>query len=168
MEVEHVQGCSPVENRIARSSIGRTQARGAFEAETQRVAWIRSFSISRESKPISVRYSQAQLYSCSVQARVNKCTGVVMAVYGYIRVSMGRQAEEGESLGAQQRTIEGLRDDARLHHRSRVCGARGLRLQEAHRPVRRGQALGDPKGWRCGTHSKAGSNVPLHSTPLMS
>lgn len=30
-----------------------------------------------------------------------------MAVYGYTRVSTGRQAEEGESLGAQQRTIEG-------------------------------------------------------------
>jgi DNA invertase Pin-like site-specific DNA recombinase len=30
-----------------------------------------------------------------------------MAVYGYTRVSTGRQAEEGESLGAQQRRIEG-------------------------------------------------------------
>ena len=30
-----------------------------------------------------------------------------MSIYGYIRVSTDRQAEEGESLGAQQRTIEG-------------------------------------------------------------
>lgn len=30
-----------------------------------------------------------------------------MAVYGYVRVSTDRQAEEGESLGAQQRVIEG-------------------------------------------------------------
>lgn len=30
-----------------------------------------------------------------------------MAVYGYTRVSTDRQAEEGESLGAQQRTLEG-------------------------------------------------------------
>jgi putative DNA-invertase from lambdoid prophage Rac len=30
-----------------------------------------------------------------------------MAVYGYTRVSTDRQANEGESLGAQQRTIEG-------------------------------------------------------------
>lgn len=30
-----------------------------------------------------------------------------MAVYGYTRVSTGRQAEEGESLGAQQRRIGG-------------------------------------------------------------
>ena len=30
-----------------------------------------------------------------------------MAVYGYTRVSTGRQAEEGESLGTQQRRIEG-------------------------------------------------------------
>ena len=30
-----------------------------------------------------------------------------MAVYGYVRVSTDRQAEEGESLGAQRRTIEG-------------------------------------------------------------
>ncbi len=30
-----------------------------------------------------------------------------MAVYGYLRVSTERQAEEGESLGAQQRVVEG-------------------------------------------------------------
>lgn len=30
-----------------------------------------------------------------------------MAVFGYTRVSTGRQAEEGESLGAQQRKLEG-------------------------------------------------------------
>src|SRR6266478_1205973 len=30
-----------------------------------------------------------------------------MAVYGYIRVSTDRQADEGESLGTQQRQIEG-------------------------------------------------------------
>ena len=30
-----------------------------------------------------------------------------MAVYGYCRVSTGRQADEGESLGAQQRSVEG-------------------------------------------------------------
>jgi len=30
-----------------------------------------------------------------------------MAVYGYCRVSTDRQADEGESLGAQQRTVEG-------------------------------------------------------------
>ncbi len=30
-----------------------------------------------------------------------------MAVYSYTRVSTGRQAEEGESLGAQQRRVEG-------------------------------------------------------------
>ncbi len=30
-----------------------------------------------------------------------------MAVYGYVRVSTGRQAEKGESLGVQQRKIEG-------------------------------------------------------------
>jgi putative DNA-invertase from lambdoid prophage Rac len=31
----------------------------------------------------------------------------MMAVYGYTRVSTDRQANEGESLGAQKRTIEG-------------------------------------------------------------
>jgi DNA invertase Pin-like site-specific DNA recombinase len=30
-----------------------------------------------------------------------------MAVWGYIRVSTDRQAQEGESLGAQRRTVEG-------------------------------------------------------------
>ena len=30
-----------------------------------------------------------------------------MAVYGYVRVSTDRQANDGESLGAQQRIIEG-------------------------------------------------------------
>lgn len=34
-------------------------------------------------------------------------TGEVMAVYGYVRVSTVRQADEGESLGAQERTIAG-------------------------------------------------------------
>jgi len=30
-----------------------------------------------------------------------------VATYGYVRVSTERQAEQGESLGAQRRTIEG-------------------------------------------------------------
>lgn len=30
-----------------------------------------------------------------------------MAVYGYLRVSTDRQADEGESLGTQQRVVEG-------------------------------------------------------------
>ncbi len=30
-----------------------------------------------------------------------------MAVYGYVWVSTDRQADEGESLGAQQRVVEG-------------------------------------------------------------
>jgi putative DNA-invertase from lambdoid prophage Rac len=30
-----------------------------------------------------------------------------MAVYGYVRVSTERQADDGESLGTQQRVIEG-------------------------------------------------------------
>src|SRR5690242_1424538 len=33
--------------------------------------------------------------------------GEPVAVYGYVRVSTDRQADEGESLGAQQRVIEG-------------------------------------------------------------
>src|SRR4051794_34747769 len=35
-----------------------------------------------------------------------------MAVYSYTRVSTGRQAEEGESLGGQQRRVEGY---AQMH-----------------------------------------------------
>src|SRR5215213_1819515 len=35
-----------------------------------------------------------------------------MPVYAYTRVSTGRQAEEGESLGAQQRRVEGY---AQMH-----------------------------------------------------
>ena len=31
----------------------------------------------------------------------------IMAVYSYTRVSTGRQADEGESLGAQQRRVDG-------------------------------------------------------------
>jgi putative DNA-invertase from lambdoid prophage Rac len=30
-----------------------------------------------------------------------------MAVYGYVRVSTERQADDGESLGTQQRVIDG-------------------------------------------------------------
>jgi DNA invertase Pin-like site-specific DNA recombinase len=32
-----------------------------------------------------------------------------MAAFGYVRVSTDRQAEEGESLGAQQRTVGATR-----------------------------------------------------------
>jgi putative DNA-invertase from lambdoid prophage Rac len=41
------------------------------------------------------------------QTQVYKLTGLAMAVYGYVRVSTDRQADEGESLGAQQHQIEG-------------------------------------------------------------
>src|SRR5215813_12426615 len=55
-----------------------------------------------------------------------------MAVYGYTRVSTDRQADEGESLGAQQRVIEGyammqgLRLDETLVERG-VSGSKPLR-----------------------------------------
>lgn len=39
--------------------------------------------------------------------QANKRTGTVMAVYGYTRVSTGRQASEGESLDVQKRQVEG-------------------------------------------------------------
>ena len=38
-----------------------------------------------------------------------------MSVYGYVRVSTDRQADEGESLGAQQRVIEGYAMMQGLH-----------------------------------------------------
>jgi DNA invertase Pin-like site-specific DNA recombinase len=44
-------------------------------------------------------YRHPQLYTFTEEAG--------MAVYGYTRVSTGPQADEGESLGAQKRTIEG-------------------------------------------------------------
>ena len=44
-------------------------------------------------------YNNTQVYTLPM--------GAVMAVYGYCRVSTDRQADEGESLGAQQRTVEG-------------------------------------------------------------
>lgn len=57
-----------------------------------------------------------------------------MAVYGYVRVSTERQADEGESLGAQQRTVEGY---AMMH---------GLTL--AHVFVERGVSGSKPLGER--------------------
>jgi hypothetical protein len=39
--------------------------------------------------------------------RISQCRGTVVGVYGYTRVSTDKQANEGESLGAQKRTIEG-------------------------------------------------------------
>jgi putative DNA-invertase from lambdoid prophage Rac len=77
-----------------------------------------------------------------------------MAVYGYIRVSTDRQAEEGESLGTQQRQIEGyaMMIGAALHHvyvergvsGSKPFGERqeGARLLEACKP---GDTLITPK-----------------------
>ncbi len=41
------------------------------------------------------------------QPRVDKLTGVRLAIHGYARVSTARQAGEGESLDVQQRTITG-------------------------------------------------------------
>src|SRR5260370_18737382 len=54
-----------------------------------------------------------------------------MAVYGYVRVSTDRQADEGESLGTQQRVIDGYAMMNRLTLDSifverRVSGAKPL------------------------------------------
>jgi len=57
-----------------------------------------------------------------------------MAVYGYTRVSTDRQAEEGESLGAQQRVIEGY------------AMMRGLQIDEMF--VERGVSGSKPLGER--------------------
>jgi DNA invertase Pin-like site-specific DNA recombinase len=61
-----------------------------------------------------------------------------MAVYGYTRVSTDRQADEGESLGAQKRTIEGYAmmlglELAKVFVERGVSGAKpfGERLQGA-------------------------------------
>ena len=59
---------------------------------------------------------------------------MIMAIYGYCRVSTDRQAEEGESLGAQQRTIEGY---ALMH---------GLTLDHIY--VERGVSGSKPLGTR--------------------
>ena len=50
--------------------------------------------------PLQTRTSMPQAYN------LTQVEGV-MAVYSYTRVSTDRQAEEGESLGAQQRRVEG-------------------------------------------------------------
>jgi len=42
-----------------------------------------------------------------VTAKAVSQQGQNMAVYGYIRVSTDRQAEDGESLGVQQRVLAG-------------------------------------------------------------
>jgi len=42
-----------------------------------------------------------------LKLQLDKMTRADMAVYGYTRVSTDRQADEGESLGAQRRVIEG-------------------------------------------------------------
>jgi DNA invertase Pin-like site-specific DNA recombinase len=52
-----------------------------------------------------------------------------MAVYGYIRVSTDRQADEGESLGTQQRQIEGYAMMIGVHAGPRLCRARRLGQQ---------------------------------------
>jgi hypothetical protein len=44
-----------------------------------------------------------------VSRKLTFLQGGRMAVYGYVRVSTDRQADDGESLGTQQRIIEGYR-----------------------------------------------------------
>jgi DNA invertase Pin-like site-specific DNA recombinase len=55
-----------------------------------------------------LKQSYGLLYVDCLFLRVYLFTGIFgMAIYGYCRVSTDRQADEGESLGAQQRTVEG-------------------------------------------------------------
>src|SRR3954469_15704871 len=63
------------------------------------------------------------------------------AVYGYVRVSTTAQAEEGESLGAQRRAIEGY---AMIHglKLDRVFVERAV---SGSRPLRRGPRA--PSSW---------------------
>jgi len=84
-----------------------------------------------------------------------------MAVYGYVRVSTDRQADDGESLGTQQRVIEGYAMmnglTLRRHFverafpgRSRLASARGRRMP-----------FGGAEGRQRGDHPQARSHVSL-------
>ena len=86
-----------------------------------------------------------------------------MAVYGYVRVSTTRQAEEGESLEVQQRQIEGY---ALMHGMGvdRVFVECGVSGSQASRPIaRRSRRVGRVAGGRYGHHAEAGPHVPLRA-----
>src|SRR3954454_20589933 len=68
--------------------------------------------------------------------------GAGVATYGYVRVSTERQAEEGESLGAQRRTIEGYARMQGLAVDQGFVEAEGARMLAA---VKTGDVIITPK-----------------------
>jgi hypothetical protein len=85
-----------------------------------------------------------------------------LAVYGYVRIGTDRQADEGESLGTQQRVIDsyammnGLTLDS-------IFVERRFRVEASWRTPRRRTPPGWTEGRRCGDHLEVGSNVPLRA-----
>jgi putative DNA-invertase from lambdoid prophage Rac len=88
------------------------------------------------------RYKKTQAYMLTGRLE--------MKIYGYVRVSTDRQADEGESLGTQQRTIEGY------------AMMQGMTLSEifVERGVSGSKALGErPEGARLLAVLQAGDAV---------
>ena len=84
-----------------------------------------------------------------------------MAVYGYARVSTAAQAESSESLGTQQRTLEGyaMMHGLKLYKVFVERGVSGSKpLQDRHEGKRLLAAL---RPRRRGAHAEARPHVPL-------
>lgn len=74
-----------------------------------------------------------------------------MAVYGYVRVSTDRQADEGESLGAQQRRLEGA---------AAMLGASAIDAMFVERGISGGVPLGErPEGARLLATARLGDTI---------
>ena len=74
-----------------------------------------------------------------------------MAVYGYVRVSTDRQADEGESLGAQQCRLEGVAE---------MLGASAIDAMFVERGISGGVPLGErPQGARLLATVKPGDTI---------
>jgi hypothetical protein len=99
----------------------------------------------------------------SANSQADKRTGGAMAVYDYTRVSTSRQAEEaeeGESLDVQQRTIAGYALMLGLTM-DRMFSERGVSGSIPLSERAEGAALDDPEVRRRGHHAEAGSHVPF-------
>src|ERR1700692_4713858 len=76
-----------------------------FVVITHRPAGHRTSPKSRAMPKCPLAKANEQAYQCIRKRTSERMTS--MAIYGYARVSTSRQAEEGESLDVQQRTVAG-------------------------------------------------------------
>src|SRR5690349_18779006 len=66
-----------------------------------------AIGVSRPLPRVPAKVAPQTVHDRIVNRKLTRLQEGQMAVYGYVRVSTDRQADDGESLGTQQRIIEG-------------------------------------------------------------